>query len=185
MLLLLLLLLVLILALGTSISRSSKSSSSDVVVEFTTDDDDDDIFGVLFVDRVLLLQVFVLRSGDNTLQQQYLQSTYAYKNLGWLIGSILLLPGCLLLLLPLSFSRRCRLLGTIGRSSPTPCAWPSSSSLSLVLRILYDVRYGAAFLFDMVAHCVRYENMVWYPLCTLQSLKSHSSHKSQSMTPFG
>ena len=124
-----------------------------------------------------------LRSGDNRVLSS--SSIYAWKKLGWLIGSMLLLPGCLLLLLPLSFSRRCRLLGTIGRSSPTPCAWPwsSSSSLSLVLRILYDVRYGAAFLFDMVAHCVRYENMVWYPLCTLQSLKSHS-HKSQSMTAF-
>lgn len=45
----------------------------------------------------------------------------------------------------------------IGRSSPTPCAWPSSSSLSLVLRILYDVRYGAAFRYGCSMR-----TRVWY-----------------------
>ena len=102
--------------------------------------------------------------GDNTLAA--VSTIYAYKNLGWLIGSMLLLPGCLLLLLPLSFSRRCRLLGTIGRSSPTPCAWPSSSSLSLVLRILYDVRYGAAFRYGCSMR-----TRVWYGI--LYALCSH------------
>ncbi len=100
-----------------------------------------------------------LRSGDNRVLSS--SSIYAWKKLGWLIGSMLLLPGCLLLLLPLSFSRRCRLLGTIGRSSPTPCAWPWSSSSSLSLEYYeYSTTYDMVQLFGVVAHCVREYGMV-------------------------